>query len=183
MKTWSPRSISDLEAIAAYISRDSPAYADIVVQRIVASVVRLASFPQSGRIVPEFGRPDLREVIVRPYRVVYRVRQAAVEIATVVHAARLFRHLPEDPAVWERPAATEARSGNPTGQPVATSSPEVLSGTPVFTGTRVPVRTLIDHLEGGETIDDFLKGFPTVKREQIVAFLEEAAARMAAKRS
>jgi len=71
----------------------------------------------------------------------------------------------------------------PVGQPIVTSSPEVLSGTPVFAGTRVPVQTLIDYLEGGETIDDFLTGFPTVKREQVVAFLEEATARMVAKTS
>jgi uncharacterized protein (DUF433 family) len=64
------------------------------------------------------------------------------------------------------------------GQPIITSSPEILGGTPVFAGTRVPVQALIDYLEGGETIDDFLAGFPTVKRAQIVAFLEEAAARM-----
>ena len=68
-------------------------------------------------------------------------------------------------------------------QPIVTSSPDVLSGTPVFAGTRVPVQALIDYLEGGETIDDFLAGFPTVKREQVVAFLEEAAARMVAKAS
>jgi len=68
-------------------------------------------------------------------------------------------------------------------QPIVTSSPEILSGTPVFAGTRVPVQALIDYLEGGETIDDFLAGFPTVKREQIVAFLEEATARMIAKAS
>ncbi len=66
------------------------------------------------------------------------------------------------------------------GQPIITSSPEILSGAPVFAGTRVPVHALIDYLEGGETIDDFLAGFPTVKRAQIVAFLEEAAARMTA---
>jgi len=71
----------------------------------------------------------------------------------------------------------------PMGQPIVTSSPEVLSGTPVFAGTRVPVQALIDYLEGGETIDDFLTGFPTVKREQVVAFLEEATARMVAKTS
>ncbi len=59
-------------------------------------------------------------------------------------------------------------------KPVATCSPDVLGGTPVFAGTRVPIQTLIDYLEGGETIDDFLEGFPTVSREQIVAFLEEA---------
>ncbi len=66
------------------------------------------------------------------------------------------------------------------GQPIVTRSPNILSGTPVFAGTRVPVQALIDYLEGGETIDDFLAGFPTVKREQVVAFLEEAKARMIA---
>jgi uncharacterized protein (DUF433 family) len=53
-------------------------------------------------------------------------------------------------------------------------SPEVMGGTPVFAGTRVPVQTLIEYLEGGESIDDFLEGFPTVTREQIIAFLEAA---------
>lgn len=65
-------------------------------------------------------------------------------------------------------------------QPIITCSPDILGGTPVFTGTRVPVQTLLDYLEGGETIDDFLEGFPTVKREQVIAFLEEAKARMVA---
>ena len=69
------------------------------------------------------------------------------------------------------------------GQVIVTSSPDVLSGTPVFAGTRVPIQTLIDYLEGGETIDDFLVGFPTVKREQVAAFLEEATARMVVKAS
>jgi uncharacterized protein (DUF433 family) len=68
-------------------------------------------------------------------------------------------------------------------RPIVTSSPDVLSGTPVFAGTRVPVQALIDYLEGSETIEDFLVGFPTVKREQVVAFLEEAAALMIAKAS
>lgn len=61
---------------------------------------------------------------------------------------------------------------------VVTSSPEILSGAPVFAGTRVPVQALVDYLEKGATIDDFLEGFPTVKREQIVAFLEQAATRL-----
>lgn len=55
--------------------------------------------------------------------------------------------------------------------PVITSSPNILGGTRVFVGTRVPVQTLIEYLEGGETIDDFLKGFPTVTREQVLAYL------------
>ena len=53
-----------------------------------------------------------------------------------------------------------------------------MGGTPVFRGTRVPVETLIDYLEGGDSIDDFLDGFPTVSREQVIAFLEEAKMRM-----
>jgi len=53
-----------------------------------------------------------------------------------------------------------------------------MSGTPVFQGTRVPVQTLMDCLMAGESIDDFLEGFPTVRREQVIAFLEAAAAQM-----
>jgi uncharacterized protein (DUF433 family) len=52
------------------------------------------------------------------------------------------------------------------------TDPEILGGTPVFTGTRVPIRSLFDHLEGGDSIDDFLEGFPSVRREQVVALLE-----------
>jgi uncharacterized protein (DUF433 family) len=51
---------------------------------------------------------------------------------------------------------------------------DILGGTPVFRGTRVPVQTLFDYLEGGETLEDFLQGFPTVTRESAVAALEEA---------
>ncbi len=58
--------------------------------------------------------------------------------------------------------------------------PEIMSGTPCFAGTRVPARTLIDYIEGGDTLDDFLEGFPTVTREQAIAFLEEASERMLA---
>lgn len=65
-------------------------------------------------------------------------------------------------------------------QPLITSTPDILGGTPVFRGTRVPVQTLIEYLEGGQTIDEFLDGFPTVTRAQVIAFLEEAKARMLA---
>jgi uncharacterized protein (DUF433 family) len=57
---------------------------------------------------------------------------------------------------------------------IISSSPEVMGGTHVFSGTRVPVQTLLDYLEGGDTIDEFLEGFPSVTRDQVVAFLEEA---------
>jgi uncharacterized protein (DUF433 family) len=57
---------------------------------------------------------------------------------------------------------------------IAHSDPEILGGTPVFVGTRVPIQTLLVYLEKGETIETFLDNFPTVAREQVIAFLEEA---------
>jgi len=63
---------------------------------------------------------------------------------------------------------------------IFSSSPDVMGGTPVFAGTRVPVQTFLDYLKGGESIDDFLEGFPTVTRKQVIAFLEEAKNRMLA---
>lgn len=52
--------------------------------------------------------------------------------------------------------------------------PEILSGTPVFVGTRVPAQTLVEYLEGGYSVDEFLENFPSVRREQVNAFLEQA---------
>lgn len=54
------------------------------------------------------------------------------------------------------------------------SDPRILSGTPVFIGTRVPAQSLFDYLKGGDTLDEFLRQFPTVKREQAIAALEQA---------
>ena len=52
------------------------------------------------------------------------------------------------------------------------SDSRIMGGTPVFVGTRVPLQNLIDYLEGGESIEDFLDGFPSVKREQVLAVIE-----------
>lgn len=65
-------------------------------------------------------------------------------------------------------------SDNWTMQEAITRDPEVMHGTPVFRGTRVPVKTLFDYLENGESLDDFLSGFPTVSRELAVQVLEES---------
>jgi uncharacterized protein (DUF433 family) len=54
------------------------------------------------------------------------------------------------------------------------SDPAILRGAPVFVGTRVPIQSLFDHLEAGDSIDDFLEGFPSVKREQVIALLEHS---------
>ena len=87
---WSPQSLRDIEAIRAYIAEDSPHYADLNVRRIVAAVERLADFPESGRIVPERNQHDIREVVVRRFRVVYRLRSETVEIATVFRGSQKF---------------------------------------------------------------------------------------------
>ncbi len=62
--------------------------------------------------------------------------------------------------------------------PVVSRKPDVMGGTAVFSGTRVPVQTLLDYLEAGDSIDDFLEGFPSVTRAQVIAFLEEAKDRL-----
>jgi uncharacterized protein (DUF433 family) len=62
----------------------------------------------------------------------------------------------------------------PSSSPVVHSDPEILGGTPVFVGTRVPAQSLFDYLEGGETLDEFLRQFPSVRREQAIEALEIA---------
>ncbi len=91
------------------------------------------------------------------------------------HDAKLL-----SPAYWHRIQSLLGDHMTTPTQPLFSTSPEVLGGTPVFQGTRVPAQTLIEYLEGGKTIDDFLEGFPTVTRAQVIAFLEEAKARMLA---
>jgi uncharacterized protein (DUF433 family) len=66
------------------------------------------------------------------------------------------------------------------GSAVITSDPEVMSGAPAFKGTRVLAQTLIEYLEAGDSIDDFLEGFPSVTHEQVIAFLEETKAHVLA---
>ena len=62
----------------------------------------------------------------------------------------------------------------PTKHPIVHSNPDILSGTPVFVGTRVPVQSLFDYLAGGDTLDEFLRQFPSVTREQAIAALDLA---------
>jgi plasmid stabilization system protein ParE len=86
--TWTLQSRSDLEAIHKYIAQDSTQYADITIRRIVLSVERLRDFPRSGRIVPERADPNIREVIVGPFRVVYRLQHESVQVVTVFRSSR-----------------------------------------------------------------------------------------------
>jgi len=57
-------------------------------------------------------------------------------------------------------------------QPIVSRNPEIMDGAPAFAGTCVPVQTLLDYLEAGDSIDEFLEGFPTVTRDQVIVFLE-----------
>jgi len=65
---------------------------------------------------------------------------------------------------------------------VVTQHPDVLGGEPVFAGTRVPAKSLFDHLEAGDSIEQFLEDFPSVKREQVIALLEDSKALVLAAR-
>ena len=77
--------------ICLFIARDAPRYANLFADRVFRATDRLAQFPKSGRVVPEIGRDDVREVIVQSYRVIYRLLPEEVEILTVHHGARLLQ--------------------------------------------------------------------------------------------
>jgi len=82
---WTEQATNQLGAIAEYISLASPVYAEQVVERIVSRLRQAQQFPESGRRVPEAGNADTRELVERPYRIIYRVRTAAIEVVTILH--------------------------------------------------------------------------------------------------
>lgn len=87
---WSPRAVEDLEAIAQYIAVDSHAYAAAVVTTILRTARRLSQFPFSGRIVPELADQNIRELFAYSYRIIYRIENQTVTVATIVHGKRLL---------------------------------------------------------------------------------------------
>ena len=88
---WTKQAQADLAAIRAFISQDSPHFASVIVSRLIAATDRLVPFPESGRPVPEFDDPLVREVVHPPYRIVYRlVGIDEVHVLTVHHAAQSF---------------------------------------------------------------------------------------------
>ena len=88
---WTPGAVRDLEQIHAYVAADSPRYADVVAARIVEAFERLVDFPQSGRVVPELGRGDVRELIHGAYRLVYQLRGDRAEILASITGRAAFR--------------------------------------------------------------------------------------------
>ncbi len=87
---WTPQALDDLDAICLFIARDAPQYAYVFADRLFRAAERLEEFPSSGRIVPEFGMEDLREIIIGSYRLIYRLHDGEVQILTVHHGARLL---------------------------------------------------------------------------------------------
>jgi addiction module RelE/StbE family toxin len=88
---WSPQAREDLKEIVLFIKRDSPTIASAMGHRITRATRRLAEFPRSGRIVPEFKLGSVREVFVQSYRVIYEYAGTQVDVLTVVHGARRLR--------------------------------------------------------------------------------------------
>ncbi len=87
---WTRQSQEDLREVRGYISRDAPATASAFVRRLRESVNRLKGFPESGQVVPELGRPDIRELLRGSYRIIYRVGHDRIDILAVYHSARLL---------------------------------------------------------------------------------------------
>lgn len=85
---WSPAAISHFSSWIHYIAKDSVKTAEKERQKILKGVGRLETFPQSGRVVPEFSDPTFREVIVKPIRIMYRLKGDEVRILTFHHAKR-----------------------------------------------------------------------------------------------
>ena len=89
---WSPQVRDDLHDIAAYIAKDSPRYASAVVSRILTAGLSLKTLPWRGRVVPELGLDDHREVYVHEYRIIYRIDGRTVQILAVIHGRRLLEN-------------------------------------------------------------------------------------------
>lgn len=85
---WSQNALEQLRGIHGYLAKTSPVYARRTVDRLTSRSKLLAQFPRSGRVVPEFGSDDIREVIEGAYRIIYQVGDDHVDVAAVIHTAQ-----------------------------------------------------------------------------------------------
>jgi len=92
---WTGKALSDLDALILYISKDSHHYAKIFIRRIFEIAENLKDFPQSGRVVPEFGDSFIREILYKDYRIIYHLKETgeSVHILTITHGAMSMIHL------------------------------------------------------------------------------------------
>lgn len=89
---WTERAKTRLRLIHEYIAADAPIVANQVVERLVNRSRQIAELPYSGRAVPEFQRTDVRELLERPYRIIYRIMPDRIDILTVLHYRQLLPH-------------------------------------------------------------------------------------------
>jgi addiction module RelE/StbE family toxin len=87
---WTETAIKHLTGIYQYIALDSPLYAQRVADKIIRRSEQIGAFPQSGRRVPEYEAPDVREIIERPYRLIYRIKADQIDVLAVIHSAQRF---------------------------------------------------------------------------------------------
>ncbi|MGB6065770.1 MAG: type II toxin-antitoxin system RelE/ParE family toxin [Desulfomonilaceae bacterium] len=87
---WTNTAANHLRAIHDYAAQNSKIYADRLIDRLIRKSEQIGRFPQSGRMVPEYRREDIREVIERPYRIIYRVKGQQIDVLAVLHGARQF---------------------------------------------------------------------------------------------
>ena len=90
---WTGAAIKHLSAIYDYIAQDSPVYAKRMIDRLTQRSEQIASFPLSGRMMTEYEAEDIREIIERSYRIIYRIKPEQIDVLAVIHCGRL---LPED---------------------------------------------------------------------------------------
>ncbi len=93
---WSEPASLDLDNIKKYISNDSKYYADIFLAKLIKSAEKLEQFPEIGRIVPEINKKNIREIIFRPYRIIYKIHNDKIFILTIIHGARLLKKFIKD---------------------------------------------------------------------------------------
>lgn len=87
---WTLQAADDLEAIINFIAADSDHYARLLAADVLAAVERAACFPHAGRVVPETHTPEIREILLGNYRIIYRIKDTVIEILTVYHSARVL---------------------------------------------------------------------------------------------
>ena len=92
----SDQALSDLERIVAYIAPHNPVAAERLGNQLLDAALSLNTFPERGRAAPEFRRPELREIIFRSYRIIYRINRVdrSLEVVRFWHGARGFPHIP-----------------------------------------------------------------------------------------
>ena len=90
---WTEQAVDQLGAIAEYVSRSSPVYAEQLVQRITDRLEQVRVFPASGGVVAEAAAPEVRQVLVWPYRIIYRPRHEVIEVLAIVHGRRDLRQV------------------------------------------------------------------------------------------